>query len=86
MAYASTESEYNDLYGQLSRDAPKEVVKYVDENWHPIKDEWVLGLKSCCGSFLNNTNNRLESINGKLKQVIKRRSSLEDFISHFFLF
>ena len=83
MAYASTESEYSNLYGQLLRDAPIEVVKYVDENWHPIKNEWVLGLKSCCGSFLNNINN--SSINGKLKQVIKRHSSLEDFISHFFV-
>ena len=30
-----------------------------------MKDEWVLGLKVECGSFLNMTNNRLESINGK---------------------
>ena len=83
MAYSSTETEYNDLYAQLQRDAPKEVVKYVSGTWHPIKDEWVMGLKACCGSFLNTTNNRLESINGKLKQVISRHSSLEDFISIF---
>jgi zinc finger SWIM domain-containing protein 3 len=37
------------------------------------------------GSLLNSTNNRLESINGKLKQVINRHSSLEDFISRFFV-
>ena len=67
MAYSSTETEYNDSYAQLQRDAPKQVVKYVSENWHPIKDEWVMGLKASCGSFLNTTNNRLESINGKLK-------------------
>ena len=42
MAYSSTETEYNDLYAQLQRDALKEVVKYVSENWHPIKDEWVM--------------------------------------------
>ena len=43
-----------------------------------------MGLKVSCGSFLNTTNNRLESINGKLKQVISRHSSLEDFVSSFF--
>ena len=44
-----------------------------------------VGLKSSCGSFLNATNNRLESINGNLKQVISRHSSLEDYISCFFV-
>ena len=44
-----------------------------------------MGIKSQSGSFLNSTNNRLESINGKLKQVINRHSSLEDFVSHFFV-
>ena len=35
--------------------------------------------------FLNATNNRLESINGKLKQVINYHSTLEDFIDKFFV-
>ena len=34
---------------------------------------------------MNATNNRLESINGKLKQVISRHSSLEDFVDKFFV-
>lgn len=85
LAYASSEAKYDTLYAQLQRDAPSEVVKYFNENWHPIKSEWVLGLKSTCGSFLNATNNRLESINGKLKQVVSRHSSLEEFVSSFFV-
>ena len=36
LAYASSEAEYDALYAQLQRDAPQEVVKYYDENWHPI--------------------------------------------------
>ena len=75
LAYATSEAEYDTLYTQLQRNAPSEVMKYFNENWHSIKYEWVLGLKSTCGSFLNATNNRLESINGKLKQVISRHSS-----------
>ena len=85
LAYASSESEYDALYTQLQSDAPKEVVLYFNTNWHPIRSEWVLGMKFVGGSFLNSTNNRLKSINGKLKQVISKHSSLEEFIEHFFI-
>ena len=85
MAYLSTESEYSCLYDRLERDAPKEVVQCFNDSWHTIRSEWVLGLKSCCGNFLNSTNNRLESINDKLKQVTDLRSTLEEFISKFFV-
>ena len=85
LAYATLEEEYDTLYAQLERDSPSEVVNYFNENWHSIKCEWVLGLQSACGSFLNATNNRLESINGKLKQVISCHSSLEEFVSRFFV-
>ena len=85
LAYASSVAKYNDLYEEFQRGAPKEVISYFNKNWHPIKDEWVLGMKSDCGSFLTFTNNRLENLNGKLKQVIDRYSSLEDFIDKFFI-
>ena len=42
-------------------------------------------MKSICGSVLNSTNNRLESINGKLKPVISKHTSLEDSVQHFFI-
>ena len=85
MCYAHSETEYCDLHSRLQTSAPKKVVTYFNENWHGIRNEWVLGMKSSCGNFLNFTNNRLESINGKLKQVINRHSSLEDFIEKFFV-
>jgi len=85
LAYASSVAKYNELYEQFQHDSPREVVAYFNKNWHPIKDEWVLGMKSDCGSFMNFTNNRLESLNGKLKQVIDRHSSLEDFFDKFFV-
>lgn len=85
MAYASSEKDYEDLYTELQKSAPREVKQYYDNNWHCIKNEWVLHFKAMSGSFLNSTNNRLESLNGKLKQVISRHSSLEQFIEHFFV-
>lgn len=69
MAYTTTEAQYNDLHAEFLKCTPGEVVSYFDENWHEIRNEWVLGMKSNCGNFLNFTNNWLESINGKLKQV-----------------
>ena len=85
MAYALSEDVFNCLHEQFQIDVPKEVAKYFSENWHPIRNEWVMGLKSSCGNFLNSTNNWLESINGKQKQVITCHSSLEEFISNFFI-
>jgi len=35
------------------------------------------------GNFLNTTNNRLESFNGKLKSVIPTFSNLEEFLKNY---
>ena len=84
MAYSMSETDYNSIYEQFVSSVPKLILEYFNKNWHDIRHEWVHGLKFSCGNFLNSTNNRLESINGKLKQVIDRNSSLEDFLFHFF--
>ena len=84
MHYSST-AKYNELYEEFQRDTPKEIITQFNKNWHPIKDEWVLGMKSDCENFLTFTNNRLESINGKLKQVIDRHNTLENFMDKFFI-
>ena len=81
MAYALSSDVYNSLHEQFQRDVPKEVVKLSKVR---TGIQWVMGLKSNCGNFLNSTNNRLESINGKLKQVITCHSSLEEFITNVF--
>ena len=43
------------------------------------RDEWVEGHKNRYTNFINATNNRLESINQKLKAVVSRHSSLLEF-------
>ena len=78
MAYAPNEHKYMELYSQFKSCAPPTVVEYFDQNWHPIREQWTLGMKYSTGNFLNGTNNRLESLNAKLKSVISRYSSLED--------
>ena len=84
MAYAKSEVEYNSLYTQFLNFAPQPVKNYFDGSWHPIRDEWIMRPKFATGNFLNATNNRLESLNDKLKQVITKfslRISLRNFLS-----
>lgn len=85
MAYATSEESYHDIYSRFCECAPPTVVSYFKEQWHPIRKQWVMGMKYKTGNFLNGTNNRLECINQKLKSVIARYSSLEEFIDKFFL-
>lgn len=78
MVYARSEEEYSKLYDDL-KNAPQRVVEYFDDNWHAIRQEWVEGLKNACCNFMNRTNNRVESINQKLKSVISRYSGVTQF-------
>ena len=85
MAYSVSEEEYMEVYARFKDAAVTTVIQYFDSQWHSIRSQWVFGLKHCAGNFFNSTNNRLECINSKLKSVIDRYSSLEDFVSKFFL-
>lgn len=78
MVYARSEEEYSELYGEL-KNAPQRVIEYFDDNWHVIRQEWVDGLKNACCNFMNRTNNRVESLNQKLKSVISRYSGVTQF-------
>lgn len=85
MCYAKSIDEYNALFERLKSEAPATVLDYFLKNWHNIKNEWVTGLTFNSGHFLNNTNNRLESFNGKLKSVIPTFSNLNNFIEKLFI-
>ena len=79
MAYSQTAEMYTTLYDELKQCAPPSVIEYFDKNWHCIHEQWVDGLKKSNCNFMNRTNNRLESINQKLKMVITRYSGMTDF-------
>lgn len=57
------------------------VTQYFNDNWHDIRQQWVkyFNVKHHC--FGQRTNNRIESLNQKLKSVITKYSSLPSFIS-----
>ena len=76
MAYAHDEDECMDLYHNFQVNAPCSVLNYFNEQWHSIRDQWSMGLKYTTGNFFNTTNNRLESINAKLKSDIPHLKNL----------
>jgi zinc finger SWIM domain-containing protein 3 len=84
MVYAKTEGEFEQLHNVLNISAPKRVIEYFDKNWYPIKDEWSMSKNLMKGCFQNTTNNRIESINAKLKSVITENSTLVEFVHSFF--
>ena len=83
MAYSKSVEEYDGYYADLKSSSPHSVVSYFDSNWHPIREQWVMCMKHSSGNFLNDTNNRLESINQKIKSVLSKHSSLEEFTKYF---
>ena len=72
---------YAELHQDLVGANLKSVNDYFDTNWHPIREQWVDGLKNENITFQNHTNNRIESINQKLMSVITKYSSLPQFFS-----
>jgi len=79
MSYATSEETYFNTYEELQQTKLKAVQEYFDDNWHEIRDEWVCGLKDDNLMFQNHTNNRVESINQKLKSVISKFARLPQF-------
>ena len=79
LAYSRSEEEYEKHYATLLETAPKSVVNYYNANWHVIKHEWVECFKSAFVTFGERTNNRLESINSKVKSVCSKFASLSRF-------
>uniref|UniRef100_A0A7M5UYK0 ZSWIM1/3 RNaseH-like domain-containing protein n=1 Tax=Clytia hemisphaerica TaxID=252671 RepID=A0A7M5UYK0_9CNID len=84
LCYAQSKEAFDDFQAEfMAIECPK-LRQYYVKNWKPISNEWVKCFKAEYGNFLNSTNNRLESINSKLKSVIGHRSSLEEFVRDFF--
>ena len=71
LAYSRSEEEYKKHYATMLETVPKSVINYYNANWHAIKQEWVECFKSACVNFGERTNNRLESINSKVKCLLK---------------
>ena len=79
IAYSISEEAYALHYKELLNTNIKQVISYYNANWHCIRDQWVEGLKNKFFNLMNSTNNRLESLNQKIKSVVSKNSSLTTF-------
>ena len=75
LAYSYSEEAHSNNLEVLCQTGIQPVIDYFTKSWHPIKEQWVVGLKQSC----HYTTNQLESINQKLKQVIVKFSNLKRF-------
>ena len=79
MVYSTNEEMYMKYYEELKETKLTKVIEYFNSNWHEIREQWVNGLKDDSLTYQNRTNNRVESINQKLKSVISTFSRLPQF-------
>jgi len=79
MTYAQSEAAYSTLYSEFKECVPKIMTEYFDDNWHGIREQWIDRLKNSQCNNMNRTNNRVESINDKLKSVISRYFGMTQF-------
>lgn len=84
LAYSSSAEQYDNYYKDLKSSGLKSVIEYYDINWHPICHQWVECFKGANFTVGERTNNRLESINAKVKSVCSKYSSLSVFFEQFF--
>lgn len=85
LAKSSSADAYDKIYSEFCQTVPAAVKEYFDLNWHLIRDEWTV-YSMCHGNLGNTTNNRLESLNGKLGISLRKNSTLVRFITDFFSF
>jgi len=84
LAYSKSHAQYTDNYQSLLQSGLHSVIKYYNTNWHPIRHEWVECYKDLNFTLGESTNNRLESINAKIKSVCSRHVNLSTFFNQFF--
>lgn len=83
MSYSKSIEEYEKTYESMTQLLPTQVMKYFDNNWNPIKKEWVDAFIN--DNFLIFTNSSTESLNQSLNSVMRKLSSLEEFLTNFFI-
>jgi len=83
LAYASDDDAYNSSTARLLAVGYGKVSKYFQESWHPIRHEWVAVLKAQHQTLGDTTNNRLKSINAKIKSVYAKNACLQRFFVDF---
>lgn len=81
MLHASTPRKYEEAKAELEQIGNAEANKYFTKNWGSIPEMWVRHLCNREFNGGNNTTNRVESINGKIKNILSSSSKLHEALS-----
>ena len=83
MVYSKCLEEYETIRETFCKLAPKSVQEYFMKNWDNCFEEWTkFSMRE--SNYGNATNNRLESLNGKLKKDVGKNNSFLEFFTLFF--
>ena len=85
IAYSRTLDEYKENRTLLNDSSYTQAKTYFQNSRDCIKDQWDVGLSQSY-TLGNNTNNRLESINQKIKQCVDKNSKFDSFAKDFIAF
>ena len=67
---AKSENDFEKLTQHLKENACEEFFVYFESNWINCKNKWVHAYRQNLPTLGNNTNNRIESLNHKLKKFL----------------
>lgn len=84
IVYSRTDDEFQSMKELMEAALSPSVLNYLNVNWEPIRSEWCHLLGETTMNFLNSTNNRLESLNSALKEVLKKYSNFQEFMDGLF--
>ncbi len=82
IVYAKSEAVYQSAYQELCALKCDGVIKYFNENWHAIKEEWTMFGRNQYANFMNSSNNRSERLNRTIKQIGNRNADLITFFEN----
>ncbi|KAG3248493.1 hypothetical protein PI124_g6826 [Phytophthora idaei] len=83
--HEKSEQEYEDAKGamleKIGGNETHPLYKTFEENWDNSQDQWVSYKRRNVPHLTNNTNNRIESKWGKIKDVIKDTFTIDELVS-----
>lgn len=82
LVYSQSDYAYESAYQELCDLKLDLVIKYFNEHWHVIKEEWTMHGRNQYANYMNTTNNRTERLNRTIKQIGNRHANLLTFFEN----
>ena len=77
MAFATTKNEYCEIAERFNKKFPEPVTQYFNDNWGYMPDNWAGYSFQNLICYGETTNNKLESKNGQIKNLINSTDNLD---------